>query len=240
MNQEFLKLCKTLIEEDKGNSGKEGLPLFDIIAGTSSGAINGALLVSEFINNKNWQYAAEVLQQFWRGHLSTPTPLLAQLYKSSLGESARRYYSAKSFFYEGVENVFSPPIQASNSKVIAMGEFALIETELKPVLKALARSDWNITAVHNHPILEKPSMIFVHWDALGDLNTIINQTTGALMQTSILQGGMTGGDTTSSSAATTSGKANGTNKTTQQQQGNNQTQKVPLEQLGETIFGGQK
>ena len=32
------------------------------------------------------------------------------MYKSSLGESARRYYSAKSFFYEGVENVFSPPI----------------------------------------------------------------------------------------------------------------------------------
>jgi hypothetical protein len=132
------------------------------------------------------------------------------------------------------------PQSASNSKVIAMGEFALLETELKPVLKALARSDWNITAVHNHPILEKPSMIFVHWDALGDLNTILDQTKGALMQTSILQGGMTGGDTTSSSAATSSGEANGTNKTTQQQQGNNQTQKGPLEQLGETIFGGQK
>ena len=66
------------------------------------------------------------------------------------------------------------PESSSNPKVIAMGEFALLETELKPVLKTIARSDWNITAVHNHPMLEKPRMIFVHWDALGDLNTIIN------------------------------------------------------------------
>ena len=123
------------------------------------------------------------------------------------------------------------PQSPSNPKVIAMGEFALLETELKPVLKALARSDWNITAVHNHPILERPSMIFVHWDALGDLNTIINQTKGALMQTSMAQESTKDGVTTSSSAATTSGEANDTNKT-------NQTQKGPLEQLGETIFGG--
>src|SRR5918911_2894873 len=111
-----------------------------------------------------------------------------------------------------------------------MGEFALLETELKPVLRVLARSDWNVTAVHNHPILEKPSMIFVHWDALGDLNTIVNQTKGALMQTSMAQESTKDGGTTSSAAATTSGEANDTNKT-------NQTQKGPLEQLGETIFG---
>src|ERR671921_739812 len=145
------------------------------------------------------------------------------------------------------------PQSSSNPKVIAMGEFALLETELKPVLKAIARSDWNITAVHNHPILEKPSMIFVHWDALGDLNTIISQTKGVLMQTSIAQGSTTGGGGTTSSAATTLDQGDGTDQTSQQprqqqqnqseggqdqQKGNNQTQKGPLEQLGETIFGG--
>jgi len=67
----------------------------------------------------------------------------------------------------------------SNPKVIAMGEFALLQTELKPVLKAIVRSDWNVTAVHNHPVLEEPDMISVHWDALGDLNSITNQTKGA-------------------------------------------------------------
>lgn len=95
------------------------------------------------------------------------------------------------------ETINTTPQSPTNPKVIAMGEFALLETELKPVLKAMVRSDWNITAVHNHlldphslsptPILEEPDMIFVHWDALGDLNSIINQTKGALMQTSILR-----------------------------------------------------
>jgi hypothetical protein len=111
-----------------------------------------------------------------------------------------------------------------NPKVMAMGEFALLQTELKPVLKAIARSDWNITAIHNHPILEEPDMIFVHWDALGDLNSIINQTKGALMQTSIMA---EEGDSSSQGQ-----------QQQQQQDRNNETQQGPLEQLGEAIFGG--
>lgn len=105
----FKTLCEILTNEDNKKGGKEGVPLFDIFAGTSAGAINSALLVSQFVNNKNWQDGAETLQKFWR-YLATPTPSIAQLYEFSLGESARRYYSAKSFFYEGIQNVFSPPI----------------------------------------------------------------------------------------------------------------------------------
>jgi NTE family protein len=105
----FKTLCEILTDEDNKNGGKEGIPLFDIFAGTSAGAINSALLVSQFVNNKNWQDGAETLQKFWR-YLATATPSIAQLYEFSLGESARRYYSAKSFFYEGIQNVFSPPM----------------------------------------------------------------------------------------------------------------------------------
>jgi hypothetical protein len=56
-----------------------------------------------------------------------------------------------------------------------MGEFALLQSELKPVLLAMSKANWNVTAVHNHPILEKPPMIFVHWDTLGALNTVASQ-----------------------------------------------------------------
>ncbi|MGN6628660.1 MAG: DUF1259 domain-containing protein [Candidatus Nitrosocosmicus sp.] len=45
---------------------------------------------------------------------------------------------------------------------VVMGEFALLQSELKPVLLVTTQAKWNITAVHNHPILEKPPMIFVH------------------------------------------------------------------------------
>ncbi len=63
----------------------------------------------------------------------------------------------------------------SSPMVIAMGEFGLLQQELKPVILTMSQAKWNITAVHNHPILENPPMIFVHWDTMGNLNIIVNQ-----------------------------------------------------------------
>ncbi len=88
---------------------KPGEPFFDIVAGTSAGAINAAILVSYVKEHKTWDGSADKLIDFWK-HLSSPTPLIARSYEYALGESARRYYSAKHFFYEGANNVFSPPL----------------------------------------------------------------------------------------------------------------------------------
>ena len=52
------------------------------------------------------------------------------------------------------------------------------------MVKAAVASNWTIAAVHNHVIQEKPKMIFVHWSAQGDLNTITNQTKGGLLRVS--------------------------------------------------------
>jgi len=76
---------------------------------------------------------------------------------------------------------------ASSPVVVVMGELALLQTELKPTLLAISKANWNVTAVHNHPILEKPSMIFVHWDALGDLNTITGQIKQVVAQNEKMQ-----------------------------------------------------
>jgi type IV secretory pathway protease TraF len=54
-----------------------------------------------------------------------------------------------------------------------MGEFALLQTELKPVLKILSKTNWTIVAIHNHAILENPKTIFVHWDAKGPVQSIV-------------------------------------------------------------------
>ena len=46
---------------------KEGLDnLFDIVAGTSSGAMNGAILVSHVIEKGTWEGSAEKLNTFWK------------------------------------------------------------------------------------------------------------------------------------------------------------------------------
>ena len=43
------------------------------------------------------------------------------------------------------------------------GDFAVLESELQDVLKALRRADINIVAIHNHMIHEQPRYIFLHY-----------------------------------------------------------------------------
>jgi len=105
--------------QNNDDSEKDGVPLFDIIAGTSIGAINAAILVSFFIENKTWEGSSEKLESFWK-YLSTPTPDLSEALKPwkteyekanpliASEESARRYYSVKEFSKSGVKNVFKP------------------------------------------------------------------------------------------------------------------------------------
>jgi hypothetical protein len=74
--------------------------------------------------------------------------------------------------------------RTSPQKVFVMGEFALLEPQLIPMVKAAVSSNWTIAAVHNHMVLEKPKMMFVHWSAQGDLNTITNQIKNVLLTVS--------------------------------------------------------
>jgi NTE family protein len=107
----------------------ENKPLFDIIAGTSSGAMNAAILVSHVAeNNNSWKGSAGKLNDFWNyvsrapgnGKIGIPQgegiPGFSNWWEywhsasSSIAseEAARRYYSAKEFLYTGVPRVFFP------------------------------------------------------------------------------------------------------------------------------------
>jgi len=72
----------------------------------------------------------------------------------------------------------------SNPKVFVMGEFGLLESQLAPMLKAANNYNWTVSAIHNHFVLEKPKLIFMHWSAQGDLNTITTQIKNALLAVS--------------------------------------------------------
>jgi NTE family protein len=109
-------LCKRL----DGNKVKENGPLFDIIAGTSIGAMNAAILVSNVVNRKkSWEEGVRELENFWtddkKGLSSTPDfgkwwwdgKRNQNIFNASC-EAARRYYSVKEYLRHGTPNVCLP------------------------------------------------------------------------------------------------------------------------------------
>ena len=69
----------------------------------------------------------------------------------------------------------------NHQNVFVMGEFSLLDPQLVAMVKSTAGYNWTIAAIHNHMVLEKPKMMFVHWSAQGDLNTITNQIKNVLL-----------------------------------------------------------
>ena len=128
-------LCKRLIEEDKrkGDNNNnivhdnDGNPLlFDIIGGTSIGAMNGAVLLSQYLRTRSWETAADQLERFWIDKEGLSSALSEQDLKgvddwnkwheeSNKGtsgvasiEAGRRYYSVKYYFLNRAPNVHEP------------------------------------------------------------------------------------------------------------------------------------
>ncbi|HTH20757.1 MAG TPA: patatin-like phospholipase family protein [Nitrososphaeraceae archaeon] len=111
--------------------------VFDIVAGTSAGAINASIIVSHVIHTENhdklsrWKGSVQKVLDFWHHTSSSPDftkwkPFFSYAWpffnnedawisvwdatrsdNKATGEAARRYYSAKEFLYSGAPRVFS-------------------------------------------------------------------------------------------------------------------------------------
>jgi hypothetical protein len=73
----------------------------------------------------------------------------------------------------------------STNHVYVMGDFALLETEMNDVLAVVKANNWNVTGIHNHMINEEPKTTFMHWEAMGDINQIVDDANEAFAETSI-------------------------------------------------------
>jgi len=115
----YKALYEFITEKDK-REGKETSITFDIIAGTSIGAMNSAVLTSYVVENGTYEGSVERLLDFWN-YLSKESnadtnpffkPWWDHLHNVdkavASGEAARRYYSSKEFAMTGVPHVFSP------------------------------------------------------------------------------------------------------------------------------------
>ena len=116
----YQALYEIITKRDK-EKGFKGKPLLDIVAGTSIGAINSAVIVSYVMENNTWEGSSERLKDFWEylskesslDHIPGFTDWWDYLHNNvdhsiATGEAARRYYTTKEFSIIGVPTVFSP------------------------------------------------------------------------------------------------------------------------------------
>jgi predicted acylesterase/phospholipase RssA len=105
---------------------------FDIIVGTSIGAINGAILVSYYKKHYSWDGSSEHLKEFWK-YLSSKaifSDAFTEMWhywrqffpNAPSKEEARRTFAVKEFLHGGVPNVFSTPKLRYDIPFLGLGE----------------------------------------------------------------------------------------------------------------------
>lgn len=68
----------------------------------------------------------------------------------------------------------------SDAQAVVDGDFAMLEPELQPVLKALRSAGINVVAIHNHMTLESPRIVFLHYWGIGTTRDLAKGLKAAL------------------------------------------------------------
>jgi hypothetical protein len=71
----------------------------------------------------------------------------------------------------------------SDDKAVVDGDFAMLESELQPVLKALRAGGIDVVAIHNHMTGESPRIMFLHFWGVGGTEALAKTLKAALDQT---------------------------------------------------------
>jgi hypothetical protein len=73
--------------------------------------------------------------------------------------------------------------QGSHEKAAVAGDFAMLENEVAPVIKALVENGIEVVAVHNHMVHEQPRIFFLHYWGIGNAEQLAHGLRSALDQT---------------------------------------------------------
>ena len=68
----------------------------------------------------------------------------------------------------------------SDDTAMVDGDFAMLESELQPVLKALRGAGINIVAIHQHMTMESPRVVFLHYWGVGPTRALATGLKAAL------------------------------------------------------------
>ncbi|MDD5412320.1 MAG: DUF1259 domain-containing protein [Methylobacter sp.] len=109
--------------------------------------------------------------------IGTPVEKTGEVYKVTLGRTTQMNgHSIGKAMGVNTWAVFA----GSNEKAIVEGDFAMIESELQGVLKALRGAGINIVAIHHHMANETPKIVFLHYWGAGSVSNLAKGIKAAL------------------------------------------------------------
>ena len=74
-------------------------------------------------------------------------------------------------------------LAGADDQAVIDGDFAMLESELQPVLRSLRKSGVNVVAIHQHMTGEQPRILFLHYWAIGKAADLAGAVVAALKQT---------------------------------------------------------
>ncbi|WP_059172616.1 DUF1259 domain-containing protein [Bacillus sp. FJAT-27445] len=79
---------------------------------------------------------------------------------------------------ESIDLAYDFAFEKADGQTELIGEMALLEEEVNPVIDVLRRGGLEVTAIHNHMMYERPRIMYLHFQGKGDMikqaNTLIN------------------------------------------------------------------
>jgi hypothetical protein len=108
---------------------------------------------------------------------NSPAEKNGEVYKVTLGRSTKMHdHEAGRAMGVNTWAAFA----GSDQKAIVDGDFAMAETEVQGILKALRGKGIMITAIHNHMIGESPRIIFLHYWGTGPVKDLAQAVKAAV------------------------------------------------------------
>lgn len=74
-------------------------------------------------------------------------------------------------------------LAGSDEQAVIDGDFAMLEPELQPVLRALRKNGINVVAIHQHMTGEAPRVLFLHYWGIGKAADLASAVVAALKET---------------------------------------------------------
>jgi hypothetical protein len=106
--------------------------------------------------------------------------LAGGVFKVTIGRTARMHgHEVGSTMGVNTWAAFS----GTNEEAMVDGDFAMTESELQPVLKALRHANIQIVAIHQHMTGEEPRIMFLHYWGIGHAEDLARGLRAALDQT---------------------------------------------------------